>query len=66
MEYWLIVTSPDNFKWDRANLNFKLQGLPFRFRKQVPSKIGRKKTYFYSCHYRSHTTLGTVARRQKG
>ena len=35
MQYWLIVTSPDNFRWDRANLNFKLQGLPLRFRKQV-------------------------------
>ena len=35
MQYWLIVTSPENFKHTRDNLDFKIQGLPHRFRKQV-------------------------------
>ena len=35
MQYWLIVTSPKNFKHDRENLKFKYQGVPHRFRKQV-------------------------------
>ena len=39
MQYWLIVTSPENFKHTRDNLNFKVQGLPHRFRKQV-QKMG--------------------------
>ncbi len=35
MQYWLVVTSPENFKNDRDKLGFKFQGLPHRFRKQV-------------------------------
>ena len=35
MQYWLIVTSPENFRHDRENLKFKYQGVPHRFRKQV-------------------------------
>lgn len=35
MNYWLVVTSPKNFKYDREKLNFKSQGLAHRFRKQV-------------------------------
>lgn len=47
MQYWLIVTSPDNFKYDREHLNFKYQGLPNRFRKQVQRmKIGDRVVYY--------------------
>lgn len=35
MKYWLIVTSPENFKHDREVLGFSTQGVPYRFRKQV-------------------------------
>jgi len=43
MQYWLIVTSPENFKRDREKLGFKIQGLPHRFRKQVQKmNIGDK------------------------
>jgi predicted RNA-binding protein len=35
MRYWMVVTSPENFKHDREVLGFKVQGLPNRFRKQV-------------------------------
>lgn len=35
MQYWLIVTSTENFKHDREVHKFKLQGVPVRFKKQV-------------------------------
>ncbi len=35
MKYWLIVTSPENFRYDREVLGFTTQGIPYRFRKQV-------------------------------
>jgi predicted RNA-binding protein len=47
MNYWLVVTSPDNFKFDRDILGFKLQGLPHRFRKQVQRmSIGDRVVYY--------------------
>jgi len=47
MQYWLIVTSPDNFKCDREHLNFRYQGLPNRFRKQVQRmKIDDRVVYY--------------------
>ena len=47
MQYWLIVTSPENFRFDRENLKFKLQGLPNRFRKQVKKmQIGDRVAYY--------------------
>jgi hypothetical protein len=35
MKYWLIVTSPETFRYDREVLKFKVQGFPNHFRKQV-------------------------------
>lgn len=47
MQYWLVVTSPDNFKLDRESLGFKLQGLPHRFRRQVQKmQIGDRVVYY--------------------
>lgn len=47
MQYWLIITSPDNFKYDREHLNFKIQGLPHRFRKQVQRMaVGDRVAYY--------------------
>lgn len=47
MQYWLIVTSSENFKYDREHLNFKYQGLPNRFRKQVQRmKVGDRVVYY--------------------
>ena len=47
MNYWLVVTSPENFKFDREHLRFKLQGLPYRFRKQVQRmQIGDRVVYY--------------------
>lgn len=47
MKYWLVVTSPENFRLDRETLGFKLQGLPYRFRKQVQRmEIGDRVVYY--------------------
>jgi predicted RNA-binding protein len=47
MKYWLVVTSYENFKYDREILGFKFQGLPYRFRKQVQKmQIGDKVVYY--------------------
>ena len=47
MKCWLVVTSYENFKYDRDFLGFKFQGLPYRFRKQVQRmQIGDKVVYY--------------------
>jgi predicted RNA-binding protein len=47
MNYWLVITSPENFKHDRENLAFKFQGLPHRFRKQVQRmNVGDRVVYY--------------------
>ena len=47
MKYWLIVTSPDNFRFDRDHLKFKFQGIPNRFRKQVQKmSVGDRVVYY--------------------
>lgn len=47
MNYWLIVTSPENFTHDREKLGFKLQGIPHRYRKQVQKmQIGDRVVYY--------------------
>jgi predicted RNA-binding protein len=43
MKYWLVVTSPENFKHDREQTGFKLQGVPLRFRRQMQKmEVGDK------------------------
>ena len=47
MNYWIVVTSKDNFNHDRENLQFRYQGLPHRFRKQVQKmKEGDRVVYY--------------------
>lgn len=47
MNFWLIVTSPKNFRVDRKSLGFKTQGLPLRFRKSLQKmEVGDKVVYY--------------------
>ena len=47
MKFWLIVTSADNFRFDREELQFKLQGVPLRSKKQMKRmKVGDKVVYY--------------------
>jgi len=47
MNYWLVVTSPENFKVDRESLGFKFQGLPLRYRKSVQKMQISDKVVYY-------------------
>lgn len=47
MKYWLVVTSPENFKYDREVLKFKTQGLPHRFRRQVQQMEPGDRVVYY-------------------
>jgi predicted RNA-binding protein len=47
MNYWLVVTSPENFKIDRERLRFKFQGLPLRYRKSVQKMQINDKVVYY-------------------
>jgi predicted RNA-binding protein len=47
MNYWLVVTSPENFKVDRESLGFKFQGLPSRYRKSVQKMQISDKVVYY-------------------
>lgn len=47
MNFWLIVTSPDNFKYDREHLGFRLQGIPIRYRNSLQKvQISDKVVYY--------------------
>lgn len=47
MNYWLVITSPSNFRHDRETLKFKAQGLPYRFRKSVQRMQRGDKVVYY-------------------
>ena len=47
MQYWIIVTSPNNFRLDREKLNFKCQGLPYRLRRSVQSMRPGDRVAYY-------------------
>ncbi len=47
MPYWLIVTSPENFKFDREKLGFRLQGVPIRFKRQMQRMQSDDKVVYY-------------------
>jgi hypothetical protein len=47
MNHWLVVTSAANFRHDRENLNFSMQGLPARVKKSVRRMhIGDRVVYY--------------------
>ena len=60
MQYWLVVTSPDNFRCDREQLGFELQGLPYRFRKQVQKMALGDKVVYYIMKLHKFGAIATV------
>jgi len=57
MNYWLVVTSPQNFDRDRATLRFACQGLPHRYRKSVQKmQVGDKVAYYIMTRQRFGAT----------
>jgi predicted RNA-binding protein len=47
MNYWLVVTSPDNFIIDRERIGFTMQGLPHRYRNSVQKMQVSDKVLYY-------------------
>jgi predicted RNA-binding protein len=60
MQYWLIVTSPDNFRLDRDSLGFKIQGLPNRFRKQVQRMVIGDRVVYYIMKLQKFGATATI------
>lgn len=61
MQYWLVVTSPENFKHDREVLGFKFQGLPHRFRKQVQNMQPGDRVVYYIVGSQKFGATATIA-----
>ena len=47
MNFWLVVTSPENFKHDREHVGFKVQGIPYRYRNSVQKMQISDKVVYY-------------------
>lgn len=57
MNYWLVVTSPENFDLDREKLQFAYQGLPHRYRNTVRKmQVGDKVIYYIMMRQRFGAT----------
>ena len=60
MRYWLVVTSPANFRHDREKLEFKYQGLPHRFRKQVQRMQKGDRVVYYVMKMQKFGATATI------
>lgn len=60
MKYWLVVTSAANFKRDRNALQFKVQGFPYRFRKQVQSMTKDDRVVYYIMGLQRFGAIATI------
>jgi EVE domain-containing protein len=57
LNYWLVVTSPENFSHDREVLTFAMQGLPIRYRSSLQRmQIGDRIVYYIMNLYRFGAT----------
>lgn len=60
MNFWLVVTSPDNFKLDRDRLGFRMQGLPLRYRNSVRRMQVSDKVLYYIMTLQKFGATATV------
>ena len=60
MKYWIIVTSPENFRYDREFLQFKIQGIPNRFRKQVQKMLIGDRVVYYIMKLQKFGATATI------
>ncbi len=47
MNYWMVVTSADNFRHDREHLKFAMQGLPLRLKRSVQKMQPGDRVVYY-------------------
>jgi len=60
MQYWLVITSSENFKRDREALGFKCQGFTHRFRKQVQRMQPGDRVVYYIMGIRKFGATATI------
>lgn len=60
LQYWMVVTSPENFRHDRDVLGFKTQGLPHRFRKKVMEMQPGDKVVYYIMKIQKLGAIATI------
>ena len=60
MQYWLVVTSHNNFRHDRTKLGFKLQGLSHRFKKQVQRMNSGDRVVYYITKLQKFGATATI------
>jgi predicted RNA-binding protein len=60
MQYWLTVTSLDNFRLDREKLGFKLQGITYRFRHQVERMSVDDRVVYYVMKLQKFGATATI------
>lgn len=60
LQYWMIVTSPENFRHDRDVLGFKTQGLPHRFRKSVMKMQPGDRVVYYIMKIQKLGAIATI------
>lgn len=58
--YWLVVTSPANFKHDREVLKFTTQGLPYRYRKTVQRMKPEDRVIYYLVRSQKFGATATI------
>ena len=61
MNYWMVVTSIENFRLDREKLGFKLQGIPHRYRKQVQKMANGDRVVYYIMKIQKFGATATIA-----
>ena len=60
MNYWLIVTSKENFKLDREKIGFKMQGIPIRYKKSLQKMEKRDKVAYYIMGLQKFGAIATI------
>lgn len=60
MQYWMVVTSPENFRYDREHYHFNSQGLPHRFRKQVQRMEQGDRVVYYIMKLQKFGATATI------
>jgi predicted RNA-binding protein len=61
MNYWLVVTSPANFRLDRESLGFRMQGLPARCRRSVQSMQPGDRVVYYVMGLQKFGATATIS-----
>ena len=60
MNFWLVVTSPENFKHDREHLGFGTQGFPYRYRNSVQKMQISDEVVYYIMTLQKFGAIATI------